>query len=61
MNEAIRVIREATKPMIPICLQQPVCIHAEEATEFKGVHCVKHDMWFGRRYRCSQKEVKGGS
>ena len=61
MNEAIRVIIEATQPMIPVCLQQPVCIYAEPAPEFKGVHCIKHNMYFGRRYRCSQKEVKGDS
>ena len=51
------IIREATQPMIPICLQEPKCTHAESATEFKGVHCLKHDMYFGRRWQCSQKEV----
>ena len=57
MNETMKLIKEATHPMTPICLQDPKCIHAEETTEFKGVHCLKHDMYFGRRWNCSQKEI----
>ena len=58
MNEAIRVIREATKPMIPVCLQGERCKWVEELTDIKAVRCTKHDVVFGRKYRCSQKETE---
>ena len=57
MGDLLKIINIATQPMVPICLQEPKCVYAEECENIKAVLCKKYDIIICRKYYCNQKET----